>query len=83
MKEEIVELSKNGNIVIATVEGLQVHDINGFISQPADGILYDLNRDEATTLSGATPDNPKWVNDYAVANTIRALKARIEELEGI
>jgi hypothetical protein len=27
------------------------------------------------------PD-PKWINDYAVAQVIRALKNRIDELEG-
>ena len=55
--------------------------IADFIKQPADGILYDLNRNESTVLT-FLPD-PKWINDFAVAQVIRALKKRIDELEGI
>ena len=54
-------------------------NIKEFIKQPADGILYDLNRDEATILTFI--EDPKWVNDYAVCKVIRALKNRIKELE--
>lgn len=69
---------EKGNIVIATVDGLSTCPIKDFIEQPADGILYDLNRDEATVMTFI--DDPKWVNDFAVAKTIRALKAKIQEL---
>ena len=79
-KEEIVtEQYKKGNIVIATANGLQAMPLNNFIEQHTDGILYDLNRNEAVVLTFI--EDPKWVNDYAVAKTIRALKARIAELE--
>lgn len=40
----------------------------------ADGILYDLNRDEATTLTLGNEGLVRWVNDYAVAKVIRHLK---------
>jgi hypothetical protein len=46
--------------------------------QPTDGLLYDLNRDEATVL--ILIDDPKWINDYAVCKVIRTLKKRIDEL---
>jgi hypothetical protein len=79
IKELILEEYKKGNIVVAGFEGLQVMPIAEFIKQPADGMLYDLNRNESVIFT-FLPD-PKWVNDYAVAQTIRVLKARIQELE--
>lgn len=68
-----------GNVVIYTIEGLMTVELDGLINQCATGILYDLNRDEGTVM--ALIDDPKWVNDYACAKVIRALKQRIEELE--
>ena len=50
-----------------------------FIDNPTDEILYDLNRDEATILSFI--NDKKWINDFAAAKVIRALKDKIEELE--
>jgi hypothetical protein len=38
-----------------------------------------LNRDEATILTFI--DDPKWINDFAAAKVIRALKDKIDELE--
>lgn len=78
-KDEVLEKFKAGKIVFATFEGFMEADIKNFIKQPADGILYDLNRNEATVLTFI--EDRKWVNDFAVAKTIRALKERIEELE--
>ena len=79
MKDRILEEYKKGNIVLSSIEGLQVMPLISFIKQPVEGILYDLNRTEAVILTFL--DDPKWVNDYAVAQVIRALKNRIEELE--
>lgn len=81
IKNKILDEYKKGNIVVAGIEGLQGMPIADFIKQPADGILYDLNRNESTVLT-FLPD-PKWINDFAVAQVIRALKKRIDELEGI
>ncbi len=81
IKNKILEEYKKGNIVVAGIEGLQGMPLAEFIKQPVDGMLYDLNRNEAVVLT-FLPD-PKWVNDYAVAQVIRALKNRIDELEGI
>jgi hypothetical protein len=50
--------------------------LDDFLKQPADGILYDLNRLEEVVLTWL-PD-PKWVNDFAVATVIRRLVATIE-----
>jgi len=79
LKEKILNQYKKGNIVYASVDDLCTQSLKEFIEQPIEGILYDLNRDEAVVLTFI--DDPKWVNDYAVAKTIRALKCRIDELE--
>ena len=79
MKDKILKEYEKGNIVIIGSEGLQGIPINEFIKQPIDGMLYDLNRNEAVVLTFI--DDPRWVNDYAVCKTIRALGKRIEELE--
>ena len=81
IKNKILEEYKKGNIVVAGIEGLQGMPLAEFIKQPADGMLYDLNRNEAVVLT-FLPD-PKCVNDYAVAQVIRALKNRIDELEAV
>ena len=79
IKTQILEEYKKGNIVVATIDNLQCMPLEEFIKQPVDGMLYDLNRNETTVLT-FIPD-PKWINDYAVAQVIRALKSRIDELQ--
>jgi hypothetical protein len=79
LKDKILEEYKKGNVIVATFEGLRITSLDEFIKQPADGILYDLNRNESVVLS-FIPD-PKWVNDYAVSQVIRKLKDKISELE--
>lgn len=79
IKEKVLEEYNNGNVVFAGVDGLHVMPLNEFIKQDADDILYDLNRCEAVVLS-SLPD-PKWVNDYAVAKVIRALKVNIVPID--
>lgn len=79
VKQIILKEYEKGNIVFYTIEGLSVVNLKEFIKQPVEGLLYDLNRDEATVLAMA--DDPKWVNDFAVCKVITALKKRIEEIE--
>jgi len=76
LKTRILEESAKGNVVIATIGGLQIAKLSELIEQPTDGLLYDLNRGEETIL--AFIDDPKWVNDYAVCKVIRALKKKID-----
>ena len=52
--------------------------LDDFIRQPADGILFDLNRLEEVSMTFL--DDPKWVNDFAVAQVIRRLVAEIDAL---
>ena len=79
IKDKVLKEYKKGNIIVAGIDGLQGMPIKEFIKQPVEGMLYDLNRDEATVLT--LIDNPKWVNDYAVSKVIVALKNWIKELE--
>jgi len=79
MKETILEEYEKGNIVVAAFDGLKAMPLKNFIDLPVDEILYDLNRTEVVVLTFL--DDPKWVNDYAVAKVIRALKEKIEKLE--
>jgi hypothetical protein len=80
-KDIILAEYKKGNIVVSTFEGLQVAPLKEIIKQPIDGLLYDLNRNESVVLTFI--NDPKWINDYAVAQVIRALKSRINELEAV
>jgi len=68
---------EKGNIVVATFEGLQCMPLEDFLNQPADGISYDLNRSEEIVWTFI--NDPKWVNDFAVAKTIRTLKERLDK----
>jgi len=79
LKQKILDEYSKGNIVYASVDRLMVTNIEEFISQPTEGILYDLNRDEATILTFI--NDPKWVNDYAICKIICALKAENERLK--
>ena len=79
IKDKILAEYDKGNLVVAGIEGLQVMPIKEFIKQPTQGMLYDLNRNEAVVLT-FLPD-PKWINDFAVAKVITELKTRIKELE--
>ncbi len=80
LKDIVLEKRKEGKVVFwALPNELCSANIVEFIKQPADGILWDLNRSEEVALSFI--DDPKWTNDFAVALTIRALKKRILQLE--
>jgi len=79
LKQLILEKRGEGKLVYSLDDGFESVDIDEFISQPVDGILYDLNRLEEVVLTYI--DDPKWVNDFAVALTIRALKKEISSLE--
>ncbi len=81
IKKLVLDKRKEGKIVVMGIEGPMSMNIKEFIKQPVDGILYDLNRLEETALTFI--DDPKWVNDFAVALTIRELYALIESLRTV
>lgn len=64
---------KCGNITIETIEGLAVIPLNDIVNWDADSLLYDLNRDKATTIALGRDGMERWINDYAVAVVIEYL----------
>ena len=77
--DKIQSEAKKGNIVyFVAPETLATTTIENFIKQPTEGILYDLNRDKATYMSWIEEGDMKWVNNYAVALVIEALKKKLE-----
>jgi len=81
IKDVILQEYDEGNIVLACFDGLKKMELSEFIKQPVEGLLYDLNRCETVVLTFIK--DKKWINDYAVAKVIRALKQRIDELENV
>lgn len=77
IKELIRHKEKEGKVVLNTLEGLVEADLEEFIKQPAEGILYDLNRDRATVMQFIKDE--KWINDYACALVIMKLKEKLEQ----
>lgn len=75
------DAEKRGDIVLMTGLGLMGVSLEKFCQQDADSILYDLNRDEATTLTLGSEGMERWVNDYAAAKVIRCLKEEIEKFK--
>ena len=76
LKEIVLEAEKKNKVVIMTIHGPMSVDIDKFISQPAEGLLYDLNRDRITCLTWL--DDPKagkyWVNNHATMFVVTKLK---------
>lgn len=79
-RDVILKQYSNNKIAVMTIAGAQVCDFEKFINQPAEGILYDLNILEENVLSEI--EDQRWVNRYATCKVIRALKERINQLEG-
>ncbi len=76
LKNMIIEEYKKGNIVVSGIDGIVTASLKDIINQPTEGLLYDLNRDEATILT--LINDPKWINDYACMAVIRELKKQLE-----
>lgn len=72
---------KYGNITIETIEGLAVIPLDDIANWEADSLLYDLNRDKATTITLGRNGMERWINDYAVAMVIEYLMKEIERLK--
>lgn len=79
IKKLVLEEEKKGNVVYNTPFGLYSANLDTFLSQDTDSILYDLNRDFGTIL--AQIDDIKWVNDYALSKVVIELKKRLDEAE--
>jgi hypothetical protein len=80
LKDLILAKKKEGEIVFHSIEGLMVAKMEDIIQQPAEGLLWDLNRDMATLLHFASEDNPCWVNDMALSNITEFLVNKVNEI---
>ena len=78
-RDKILSEYNKGNIVFMDFEGLKSCNIDSFLSQPLEGILYDLNRDEVTILT--LINDKKWVNDFALTKLLRHLHSKLEKYE--
>lgn len=79
--DKILELQKEGKIAFMTIDGLVSVDINNIIQQPAEGLLYDLNRDTASLMSLAKEGkNKRWINDMALAHVVTKLVEKCNAL---
>lgn len=76
----ILSKKREGKIVYHSLEGLTEAKMEDIIQQPAEGLLWDLNRDMATLLIRAFEDNPYWVNDLALANITEYLINKVNEI---
>ena len=79
--KQLEDIVNKGGIFFMACDGIHTMNMDDFISQPADGILYDLNRDEATTKTLAKDGTigMRWINDLAVAYVIKALKCELDK----
>lgn len=72
MKEKVLSARNDGKVVMWVLpDQLMIAPVEQFVRQPAESILWDLNRGEECALSNT--GNVRWVNDFAVAITIREL----------
>ena len=78
-RDMVLKEYEKGNVVVMTYDGPMGMPLKDIIEQPVEGLLYDLNRDEATILTFV--EDRKWVNDFAVAKVIRLLKDKLEKLK--
>jgi hypothetical protein len=72
LRDRILAERKAGNVVFWGLPGKLIGaKLDDFVRQNAEGLLYDLNRLEEISMTFI--DDPKWVNDFAVALTIRKI----------
>ena len=77
----VLENERKGKVTYMTGMGLMTSTLESFCRQDADGVLYDLNRDRATTITHGRNGGGRWINDYAVATVIEYLMKEVERLK--
>jgi hypothetical protein len=77
----IKDNEKHGIVTIQHMDGLLSCPLSKLIEQPAEGLLYDLNRNKLTTITLGEKGMERWINDYAVAMVIEYLMKEIERLK--
>ena len=81
VRDRILAERELGNVVVMGIEGMMSMPLDKFVEQPADGILYDLNRSEEVSMTFI--HEKKWVNDFAVALVIRKLVDQRDALRAV
>lgn len=78
----VLEEQDKGNVIFICIDSIISGPVKEIVKQPVDGLLWDLNRDEATALTFMDQEGMiHWVNNFAVALVIRELKSQITQLE--
>lgn len=72
----IREEATKGNIVFQSSLGLHTVSLQDFLSQGIYGILYDLNRDEATCYTNIQAGAEGWITNLACTFVIEELVKR-------
>lgn len=57
-------------VAIANEEGVYTYAISDLLNQPIEGLLYDLNRDNATNYARLEQGDMRAVNDIAMARIL-------------
>lgn len=78
---KILTNQKNNAVIIMTVDGLMGSSVDDLLNQPAEGVLYDLNRDYASLMALANKGkNQRWINDMALSFTFTKLYEKYNEV---
>ena len=74
-KKDIIEAQRKafdeGCVLFNTCEGVVKMKLKDIVNQPTDGLLYELNRDEATVTT--IFDEQKLMNELATINVLKFL----------
>ena len=80
-KKDIIEAQRKafdeGCVLFNTCEGVVKMKLKDIVNQPTDGLLYDLNRDEATVTT--IFDEQKLMNELATINVLKFLHRRYKD----
>ena len=79
IKDKVLKEWDKGNLVYADIDGLKSIKFEKFIKQPLNGMLYDINRDEAIITTFL--EDPKWVNDFALTKLLEYYYNKCKEYE--
>ena len=76
----VLEERSKGNVVFLCIDQVMCAPVKEIIKQPAEGLLWDLNRDEVTALTFMDQEGmTHWVNNFAVALVIKELKQQLAD----
>ena len=78
IRQKVLSEYEKGKICFATFDGIKTADLEEYAKGELSGILYDLNRDEATILA-FSDQSPRWINDLAM---VKLLKHYRKQLNG-